>query len=123
MERLVMVCWLILAAVHASPAAVLFRPALTETLYGVPPTGATGVLVVHRGALFLAVFVVAVFAAFSPEARKAATLVVGISVVGFLVVYAMAGAPQGPLRTIAVVDVLALLPLAFVTWRAWQGAD
>ena len=123
MERLVVVCWLILAAVHASPAAVLFKPSLTGMLYGVPPTGPTGLLIVHRGALFLAVFVVAVFAAFSPEARKAATLVVGISLVAFLAVYAMAGAPQGPLRTIAVVDALALLPLAYVTWSAWLARD
>ena len=123
MERLVVICWLILAAVHASPAAVLFRPALTETLYGVPPTGSTGLLVVHRGALFLAVFVVAVFAAFSPDARKAATLVVGVSLLSFLVLYAMAGAPQGPLRTIAVVDSLALLPLACVVWSAWLAQE
>ena len=123
MERLVILCWLVLAAVHASPAAVLFRPALTETLYGVPPTGPTGLLVVHRGALFLGVFVVAVFAAFSPDARKAATLLVGISLAGFLIVYTMAGAPLGPLRTIAIVDAAALLPLAVVAWSAWLAAD
>ena len=123
MERLVVLCWIVLAAVHASPAAVLFRPALTESLYGVPPAGAAGLLLVHRGALFLGVFVVALFAAFSPEARKAATLLVGISMIGFLIVYAMAGAPQGPLRTIALVDAAALLPLALVAWRAWLAAD
>src|SRR5687767_7669066 len=123
MERLVVICWLILAAVHASPAAILFKPDLTLSLYGVPPTGPTGLLIVHRGALFLAVLVVALFAAFSPDARKAATLVVGVSLIGFLAIYAMAGAPQGPLRTIAVVDAVALLPLAYVTWGAWRAAD
>ena len=123
MERLVIFCWLLLAAVHASPAAVLFKPDLTQALYGVPSSGPTGLLIVHRGALFLAVFAVALFAAFSPEARKAGTLVVGISLVGFLAVYGMAGAPQGPLRTIAIVDALALLPLAFVVWSAWLAAD
>ena len=120
MDRLVTFCWLALAAIHASPAAVLIEPGLTDTLYGVPPTGATGVVVIHRGALFFAVVVVASFAAFAPEARKAATLLVGISVVGFLLVYVSAGAPGGPLRTIALVDALALLPLAYVTWRAWR---
>jgi hypothetical protein len=45
--------------------------------------------------------------------------VVGISVIGFLLVYAAAGAPEGPLRTIAVVDALALIPLAIVGWKAW----
>ncbi len=123
MDRLVVACWLALAAIHASPAAVLLKPALTETLYGVPPNGSSGVLLIHRGALFLAVMVVALFAAFSPEARKAATLLVGISVIGFLFVYSIAGAPSGPLRTVAVVDAVALLPLAIVSWRAWRAAS
>jgi hypothetical protein len=76
MERLTIACWLALAAIHASPAAVLFRPALIETLYGVRATGSSGVLLIHRGALFLAVFVVALFAALNTEACKAATLLV-----------------------------------------------
>jgi hypothetical protein len=122
MDRLVVACWLALAAVHASPAAVLLRPALTESLYGVPPTGPAGVLLIHRGALFLAVVVVTLFAAFSPAARRAATLLVGISVIGFLLVYAALGAPDGPLRTVALVDAAALLPLALVAWHAWRPA-
>lgn len=120
MDRLVIVCWLALAAIHASPATILFKPALTETLYGVPQTGSTGVLIIHRAALFLAVVVVTLFAAFAPDARKAATLLVGISVVGYLSIYIMAGAPQGPLRTVALMDALALLPLAYVSWVAWS---
>ncbi len=122
MDRLIVACWFILAATHASPAAVLLKPALIETLYGVPPTGSSGVLLIHRGALFLAVVVVALLAAFSPEARRAATLLVGISVIGFLLVYSMGGALEGPLRTIAIVDALALIPLAIVTWKAWIAA-
>jgi hypothetical protein len=121
MDRLNVVCWLALAAIHASPAAVLFRPALTGTLYGVSPTGSTGILILHRGALFLAVVVVTLLAAVAPEARKAASLLVAISLAGFLLVYAMAGAPEGPLRAIAAVDALALLPLAVVTWQAWRA--
>ena len=123
MERLTVACWIVLAAVHASPAAVLFKPALIEALYGMPLTGSSGVLLIHRGALFLAVVAVTLLAAFNPEARRAATLLVGISVIGFLLVYGMAGSPQGQLRTIALVDVAALVPLAFVTWRAWRGAS
>ena len=119
MDRLIVACWLALAAIHASPAAVLLKPSLIQTLYAVPPTGSSGTLLIHRGALFLAVVVVALFAAFAPEARRAATLVVGISVIGFLLVYAAGGAPEGPLRTIAVVDALALIPLAIVAWKAW----
>jgi hypothetical protein len=121
MDRLNVICWLALAAIHASPAAVLFRPSLIETLYGVSPTGPTGILILHRGALFLAVVVVTLLAAFESDARKAASLLVAISVAGFLLVYTMAGAPEGPLRTIAAVDALALLPLAVVTWQAWRA--
>jgi hypothetical protein len=119
-ELVTRLCWLAIVAVHASPAAVLFRPALTERLYGVPPDGTTGVLLIHRGALFLAIVLVALYAAFAPEARRAASLVVAISVVGFLIVYALAGAPAGPLRTIALVDLAALAPLAIVLWTAWR---
>jgi hypothetical protein len=122
MELATKICWLIIAAIHASPAAVLFRPALTNTLYGVAPDGAAGLLLVHRGGLFLAVFAVAVFAAFVPDARKAATIVAGISVLSFLAIYLLAGAPAGPLRTIALADLVALPPLAVVIWRAWLSA-
>jgi hypothetical protein len=118
-ERLTSLCWVLLAAVHAMPAAVLFRPQLTQAMYGVPAAGAAGLLIVHRGALFLAVLVVALYAAFDVDARRAASLVVGISVVGFLIVYALLGAPAGALRTIAIVDAVALLPLGLVAYRAW----
>lgn len=98
---------------------MLFAPAMTERLYNVPADGTVGILIVHRGALFLAVLAVAVLAALDPGARRAASFVVGISVVAFLAVYGAIGAPAGPLRTVALVDAAALLPLAFVSYRAW----
>lgn len=113
---------LLIVAVHASPAAVLFRPSLVQTLYGVPANGPSGLLLIHRGALFLGIVVVAAFAAFNSEARRAATLLVGISVIGFPAVYSAAGTPVGPLRLIALVDVVALVPLAFVIYSAWRTA-
>lgn len=118
-ERLVVASWLVLAAVHATPALVLFAPALTERLYGVAPGGTLGMLIVHRGALFLAVFAVAVLAAFDPGARRTASLVVAISLIAFLIVYVGGGSPKGPLRTVAIVDAVALPALAVVAWRAW----
>lgn len=121
MEWAVRVCWALLAAIHAAPAAVLFRPGLAETLYGIPAEGTAGLLVSHRGALFLAVLVVALLAALSPGARRAASLVVGISLLSFLALYAQAGFPAGPLRTVAVVDAVALPLLALVTAVAWRG--
>lgn len=119
-DRLATLCWLGLAAIHVSPAAVLFKPALLGSLYGIPPTGPAGVLLIHRGGLFLAIVIVAVFAAFAPDARRAASLLVGTSVISFLIVYAGSGAPEGALRTIALVDAAALPPLAFVCWGAWR---
>jgi len=113
--------WLALAAVHAAPAAVLFAPSLVQSLYGVSPGGAGGILLVHRGALFLALVVVAMFAAFDPAARPVVSIVMAVSVVGFLVVYARVGMPVGALRTIALVDLAALAPLAFVAFHAWRG--
>lgn len=121
MEALTKIAWVLLALVHALPAAVLFVPALTQRLYSVEPAGEPGILIVHRGALFLAVVVAACYAAFEPGARRVASLVVGLSVVGFLFVYWRAGWPAGSLRTIAVVDLIALIPLVFVLYRAWRA--
>ena len=121
MELALKACWLALAAVHAMPAAVLVQPSLLKRLYGVAGDGPAGALLTHRGALFLAVLAVALLVAFDPGARRAASLVVAISVVGFLAVYASAGLPAGPLRDIAVVDAIALLPLAAIVVAAWRS--
>lgn len=120
MEIATRIAWLLLALAHVAPALVAFRPGLVEALYGVAPSGEAGVLLVHRGALFLAVVVVACLAAFDPAARRAASLVAAISMLGFLAVYLRAGAPAGALRRIAVVDAAALLPLAVVAFEAWR---
>jgi hypothetical protein len=121
MDRLLTLCWLLLAAVHLPPAAVLLFPALTERMYGVAADGQIGLLLVHRAALFAAVVAVCVYAALEPAARRAATILVGLSVLSFLVLYARASAPPGPLRTIALADAAALLPLAYVIFRAWSA--
>lgn len=121
METMVRFAWLLLAAVHVAPAVVLFRPALIERLYGVAPGNAADLLLVHRGALFLAVVVVALFAALDPGARRAASLVTAISLIGYLIVYSRAGFPVGPLRTVALVDAMAILPLAVVVFAAWRA--
>jgi hypothetical protein len=113
--------WLFLALVHLTPAAVLVRPDLIRSLYAVEAAGDLGVLLIHRGALFAAVVVVCLYAAWEPSARRAAALVVAISVVSFLLIYASAGAPSGSLRLIALADLVALAPLVLVTWKAWQS--
>lgn len=78
-------------------------------------------LLAHRGALFLAIVAACVYAAFDPPARRALSLVIAISVVGFLILYLRAGMPAGPLRTIALVDAAALIPLLFVAASAWRA--
>jgi hypothetical protein len=118
MEIVTKTCWALLALVHASPAAALFAPSLIFRLYGVEANGPLGVLLTHRGALFLAVVAVCLFAIFEPSARRAAVVVVGISVIAFLIVYVHAGVPQGALRTVALVDLAALAPLAWVLFSA-----
>jgi hypothetical protein len=120
MELTTKLAWALLALIHASPAAVLFKPTVVQRLYGVEPQGTLGVLLTHRGALFLAIVVACLFGVLDPGARRAASAVVAISVVGFLAVYALGGTPAGPLRTVAVVDAVALLPLLWVVVMAWR---
>lgn len=118
-EKLTRVAWLLLALVHVIPATVLFAPDLSMRLYGVDPTGPAGILIIHRGALFLAIMAASLWAIIDPAARRLCSMAVGISIIGFLMVYSRAGLPDGPLRTIAMVDTVALLPLIFVSYRAW----
>jgi hypothetical protein len=120
MEIATKIAWLMLAAVHGSPAAVLFWPAAMQRLYGVSPEGPARLLLTHRGAAFLAVVVAAVWAAFDPPVRRMSAVLVGICVLGYILVYVRAGMPDGPLRTVAAVDALALAPLLLVAWNAWR---
>jgi hypothetical protein len=80
---------------------VLFAPGLVSTLYRVDASGPLGVLVVHRGALFLAIVVACGYALLEPGARRLAVLIAAISMIGYLAVYLRSGAPVS-LRTVAV---------------------
>lgn len=119
MELLVRLSWGALALIHAAPAAVVFAPTLIRRLYGADPAGDVGLLLVHRGAMFLAVVAVCLYAAFEPGARRTAGLVTAISILSFLGLYVRAGLPSGALRSIALADVVALVPLGLVLWAAW----
>ena len=101
------------------PALALFRPATLTTLYGIAADSPMFLLMQHRAALFLAVFVACIWAAFVPEGRKLAVLVVSISLIGFLTLYWMAGSPE-PLKRIALVDMAGLPVLAGVAWMAFR---
>jgi hypothetical protein len=121
LETWIKAAWLSLVAVHLMPAVVLFVPSMTEKLYGISPTGDVGILTIHRGALFLAILAAALMAVFDPATRRMASIIVAISVVGFLFVYARAGMPAGALRSIALVDLIAVIPLIFVSYHAWRA--
>jgi hypothetical protein len=122
MHTLIDLAWLSLALLHAAPAAVVCSPAALRRLYGVAPDGDVGVLLRHRGALFLAVLTLCLSAWADPAARAAAGPVVAISVLGYLAIYAAAGAPRGPLRTIAIADLLGVPALAVVLLAERGGA-
>ena len=121
MDLLLRLAWASLALLHLPPAAVALRPGLAERLYGVAPTGELAVLLAHRGALFAVVALLAGWAAVFPEDRRVASLGVGLSVLSFLALYARAGMPAGALRSVAVADAVAVVPLALVIWAAWRG--
>lgn len=118
-EYITKASWGLLALIHLMPALVLFSPDLVQKLYGVSTSDDMGILIVHRGGLFLAVMLSAVLACFFIDMRRLASLVVGISVISFLYVYGRAGWPDGAMRKIALVDLLALAPLAWVLWQSW----
>ena len=111
--------WILLAAIHAPPAMAAFMPGMMGKLYGVAPQGEVGLMLAQRAFLFLAVAFGCLWGALDAEARRPLSVIVMISIVGFLILYIAAGTPPGPLRRIALVDAAALAPLAWVLLQAW----
>lgn len=118
MTLLVQLCWALLALIHLVPALALFRPALLTQLYGVAAGGPAFLLLHHRAALFLGVVILCLWAAFDSSARPVAAVVTAVSMGAFLVLYWLGGSPA-ELRTIAVADIIGLVPLALVGWAAF----
>ena len=110
--------WLLLALLHLPPALALVRPAAIETLYGVTRDMAAFPLVRHRAALFAAIVVICLWAMADPGVRGPASVACAISMLSFLLLYRLAGAPRA-LRRIALADLLFLPILAFAGWRAF----
>lgn len=117
---LVTIAWLVVAAVHAAPALAFFRPALLTRLYGLEPENSLFLLMHHRAALFLSVFVACVWCALDPVPRPLGVVVVAISIASFLLLYWRAGSPKA-LSTIARADMIGLPALAFAVWEAFAG--
>jgi hypothetical protein len=105
------ICWGVLGLIHLLPAFALFRPSMINALYGVPLGSTTFLLLHHRAALFLCVLFVCIWAALRPEVRPLASVVVAISMISFLWLYAAAGQPAA-LRQIAIADLAGLPFLA-----------
>lgn len=116
---MIALAWIVLALVHAPPALATFSPQLRQRMYGVSEDATLGVILTHRGILFLAVAVSCIYAVFENDGRRLASIVAGISMLGFLALYALAKLPKGRMRAIALMDALALPALAFALIDAW----
>ena len=114
---LVQFSWLILLLIHATPALAAFSPRLRARMYGVSETPVLGVVLAHRGVLFLAVAVTCLVAGLHAPSRPLAALITAISVLGFLALYGLGGSPRA-LRPIALVDLVGVPPLALVCYDA-----
>ncbi len=115
MERL---AWALLALVHITPALAVFAPSLLTRLYDVQKGEPLFLLMHHRAALFLAVFVACIWCAVDPSPRKLGVIVVAISMLSFLALYFTNGSPPA-LKSIAIADLIGLPALAYVAWRAF----
>ncbi len=120
METITKLCWAALALLHIMPAASAIVPGLTAKLYGVSVDADVGLLLDHRGLLFLGVFLAALYAIFDLPSRRLASIIMCISMIGFLLIYVRAGMPAGALRKIAIADFIGLAPLLWVTVSAWR---
>jgi hypothetical protein len=116
-----LIAWLVLAAIHATPALALFQPAIIARLYRVQPENPLFLLFQHRAALFVVIFLVCIWAAFDPTSRRIASVAVAISMISFLILWWMRGSPPA-FRTIALTDLIGLPFLAFVAWKAFTVA-
>ncbi|MBC7636399.1 MAG: hypothetical protein H7251_12430 [Acetobacteraceae bacterium] len=112
------ICWGVLGLIHLLPAVALFRPSMISALYGVPSGSAAFLLLHHRAALFLCVLLICIWAALRSDVRPLASVVVAISMISFLWLYAAAGQPMA-LRQIAIADLAGLPFLAITAWLAF----
>jgi hypothetical protein len=119
MNMIAKLCWAILLAIHTMPALALFRPALISKMYRVDAESPLFLLFQHRAALFFVICVICVWAIFRPETRPLATIAVGISMVSFVLIWLLAGAPSA-LKSIAVADIIGLPFLIFAGWQAFK---
>ena len=114
-------CWAVLALIHVIPALALFKPALLTTLYGAQTGFLMSMLLHHRAALFVGVFIACIYAIFQPGSRQLAAVMVAVSMVSFLVLFVLGGNPD-KLRPVAMVDLIGIPFLAIAAWNAFLVA-
>lgn len=112
------IAWLLLALVHAAPAISFFWPSMLTRLYGVNTGDALFLLIHHRAALFLTIFVICIWCAISTAPRRLGVVAVAISMLSFLLLYFTSGSPEA-LRTIAIADLIGIPALLYATWQAF----
>lgn len=117
MEFIIKVFWFILVfVVYGMLVVVLFVFRLMECLYGIEVFGDLGILLVYWGGLFFVVFVVVLFVVFDFGVCKVVSVVVGISMISYLVVYGLMGFLDGFLCLVVFVDVLGFILFVVVIY-------
>jgi len=114
------VCFGFLALIHVAPAMAAIMPAQLSKLYGVQSGDDTLIaLLQHRALLLGLVGFAFIAAAVRPTSEVAwhAVLLGSASMLSFLVFVAINRQFHGSLRKIAVIDLVGLLPLAWLFWR------
>jgi hypothetical protein len=115
-----LISWLILAFVHLIPALAFFIPSLLTKLYGLESGNTLFLLMHHRAALFLVILIICLWSAFDATPRRLASIAVAISMISFLFLYWLHGAPP-ELRQIAIMDLIGLPALGYATLRAFAS--
>lgn len=106
-----------LAVVHLLPAGPIFAPDALVRLYGVSPTDTVLLLLLrHRAVLLALVGLLCLAAAVIEPVRPAALSAAALNIGSFLAFYVLYANPPGALAMIALVDLVALVPLAVAAW-------
>ena len=104
--------FVLIALLNLLPGIVAFRAARTEALYGFATEGAAMELAMrHRAVLLALVGLLLGLAAYDETWRRPALLAAGVSKGSFLLLFALTGPHDAPMRRVAFADVVALLVL------------
>ena len=112
MKALSTVLFLVVALVNLTPGLGVLSAQRLEVLYGVALADPDLVILMrHRAVLLAIVGGLLAAAAFQPQLRTAAVVAGLVSMLSFVALAASAGGGSPPLRTVAIIDVVATLAL------------